>query len=574
MWGMRTGSFLSAALLLLGASQAEPARRKVLIVDGQSNHADWPLQTKMVKEYLEQTGLFAVEVATSPPAGESLEAFRPKFAGNAVVLSLYNGGPWPEETRRDFEAYVRGGGGFVSVHMADNAFPDWPEYNRMIGLGGWYRRSEKSGPWVYFEGERLVRNPAPGIGGSHGVEHAFPVDARDPEHPVMRGLPARWMHERDELYDRLRGPAEDMSVLATAFSDPATGGSGRHEPVLMALRYGEGRVFHTTLGHGPYSRECVGFIVTLQRGAEWAASGKVTQPVPADFPTADRVRVRLFGEGATGTLALAVSADGRTFAAGGEDGIVRFRDLRGAGPSRTLREDGSTVTSAAFSPDGAWLAVAGRRLRLWNLDRADEKRPIPAPDWPETVSFSPAPEGHLLATGGATVDVWDVRTGERVFRRPGFARRVAWSPDGKTLAAAHADGKVRLHARDGSGEAAAFGANDQPLDALGWRGGGMLLASGGRDGVVRLWDPATRGLVREIQPKAGWINDLAFSPDRRLLAVAHRRLTLWDVESGLKVADFEGPGGRATAVAFAPDARTVAFAGAGPDVTTREVPGR
>jgi type 1 glutamine amidotransferase len=51
-------------------------------------------------------------------------------------------------------------------------------------------------------------------------------------------------------------------------------------------------VFHTALGHGPEALSCVGFIVTLQRGTEWAATGKVTQKMPADFPTADRVSVR------------------------------------------------------------------------------------------------------------------------------------------------------------------------------------------------------------------------------------------------------------------------------------------
>jgi type 1 glutamine amidotransferase len=51
-------------------------------------------------------------------------------------------------------------------------------------------------------------------------------------------------------------------------------------------------VFHTTLGHDVAAMQCVGFIATLQRGAEWAATGNVTQKVPNDFPTADRVSLR------------------------------------------------------------------------------------------------------------------------------------------------------------------------------------------------------------------------------------------------------------------------------------------
>ena len=115
---------------------------------------------------------------------------------------------------------------------------------------------------------------------------------RDGEHPIVRGMPREWLHAKDELYDSLRGPAVDMQVLATAYSNPATRGTGRHEPMMMTIDYGEGRVFHTPLGHADYSQECVGFIVTLQRGAEWAATGQVTQPIPDDFPTADRVSHR------------------------------------------------------------------------------------------------------------------------------------------------------------------------------------------------------------------------------------------------------------------------------------------
>ena len=99
-------------------------------------------------------------------------------------------------------------------------------------------------------------------------------------------------HLQDELYDKLRGPAQGMVVLATSFSDKETGGSGRHEPMLMVINFGKGRVFHTTLGHADYSMECVGFITTFNRGCEWAATGKVTQSVPQDFPGPDKTSKR------------------------------------------------------------------------------------------------------------------------------------------------------------------------------------------------------------------------------------------------------------------------------------------
>ena len=66
------------------------------------------------------------------------------------------------------------------------------------------------------------------------------------------------MHQGDELYARLRGPGKNMTVLATAFSDPANAGSGRDEPQLMVLTYGKGRVFHTTMGHDIIALSSVG----------------------------------------------------------------------------------------------------------------------------------------------------------------------------------------------------------------------------------------------------------------------------------------------------------------------------
>lgn len=287
----KLSALVFTTVTLLIGTQAALAQHKALLIDGQNNH-NWHETTPHIKRALESSGLFTVDVATSPAQGEDLSTFKPDFDAYDVVVSNYNGEPWSLETKAALEAYVRGGGGFVSVHAADNAFPEWKAYNRMIGLGGWGGRDETSGPYVRYRDGEIIQDTTPGRGGSHGTRHEFPVAVRDTEHPITRGLPTKWMHAQDELYDRLRGPAEHLSVLATAYSDPSTRGTGEHEPMLMTIKFGKGRVFHTTLGHDTLAMQCTGFITTLQRGTEWAATGEVTQTVPKDFPTADKTRLR------------------------------------------------------------------------------------------------------------------------------------------------------------------------------------------------------------------------------------------------------------------------------------------
>jgi len=183
----------------------------------------------------------------------------------------------------------------VVVHAANNAFGNWKEYNEIIGLGGWGGRDERSGPYVYFgENGKQVTDQSQGSGGNHGAQHPFQVIVRDANHPVTQGMPSYWLHANDELYDQLRGPAAHMTVLATAYASSDKGGSGRHEPMIFTVTYGKGRVFHTPMGHGIDSQECVGFITTLQRGAQWAATGQVSQEIPQDFPTAGKTSSRKF----------------------------------------------------------------------------------------------------------------------------------------------------------------------------------------------------------------------------------------------------------------------------------------
>ena len=307
-------------LCVLSPARAQTAPKlKVLLVDGQNNH-DWRSCQPVIKWILEESGRFVVDLATSPPpaprapappkadatpeqkdahqkalakvAEQQAEiarqwaAWRPKFADYSAVVCNYNGDSWPAEVKTDFTRYVAGGGGLVIIHAANNAFPDWPEFNEMIAVGGWGGRNEKSGPMVRWREGKIVFDTKPGPGGGHGAQHEFLVEAREPEHPILKGLPLKWRHATDELYSNLRGPAKNLTVLATAYADPRTRGTGEHEPILMAIAYEKGRVFHTVLGHGPFAMSGIGFQATLQRGTEWVATGQVTLPAPkpADLP--------------------------------------------------------------------------------------------------------------------------------------------------------------------------------------------------------------------------------------------------------------------------------------------------
>ena len=273
-----------------GAADAPAAKLRVLLIDGQNNH-NWKATTPVLKEVLLKSGRFTVEVLTSPPKRSPKEAwarFDPDFTRYDVVFSNYNGDSWPEATNKAFLKYMSEGGGLVIYHAANNSFPGWAEYNKMIALG-W--RKNKFGDRVCMDDDgKIVRIPkGEGPGAGHGPQWAYELVNRAADHPVMKGMPAKWTHAKDELYQGQRGPGRNMTILVTAYADKKRRGTGMHEPMVFAVSYGKGRVLVNLLGHAAGQIRHIGFQALIARGTEWAATGKVTIPVPRELAASGAV---------------------------------------------------------------------------------------------------------------------------------------------------------------------------------------------------------------------------------------------------------------------------------------------
>ncbi|MCY2993006.1 MAG: ThuA domain-containing protein [Planctomycetota bacterium] len=252
-------SVVTAMTAKLAHAADEPPKLRVLIFSGLNNH-DWRSTTPVIKKMFADCVRFAPVAVTEDPA--RLDATT--LGQYDVIVSNWTPYPdtkrsWPPGTETAFLNFVRNGGGFVVIHAAACTFQVWPEFQQLIALT-W--KADYT---------------------AHGTYHTFPVSVENREHPIAHGLTD--FYSTDELYHNMVQLVEQpLQVVLKAFSAKEQAGTGRHEPVLVCTELGRGRGVNLVLGHDAGAMGG-GFRTLLLRSAEWAATGKVTIPPPAIWPT-------------------------------------------------------------------------------------------------------------------------------------------------------------------------------------------------------------------------------------------------------------------------------------------------
>ncbi len=265
----RSLSLLLACLPLWPQPSALPKKIQVLIITGRDDH-DWRGATPLMRQYLDAAGVFETRI-TEEFRDAGPESLKPYDVAVLVYSDKLAEDHWSDRSKATLLEFVHSGKGLVVYHHSSTAFKDWPEYAKMCGGNYWG-------------------------GAQHSPIHDYTVTFTDRDHPITRGLKQSFLEKQDELYASMEmQPSGSYHVLATAWDDHALyngkfrkplPGPGANEPVLWTVQAGAGRVFATMIGHSAEATRSAGFRATFTRGVEWAASGKVTQALPAEMAEA------------------------------------------------------------------------------------------------------------------------------------------------------------------------------------------------------------------------------------------------------------------------------------------------
>ena len=247
---------------------------RVLILSGSSDYAHpWLTTTIYLQQALMDTGRFDVKIEE-----EVRGITAATLANYDVLLNYYQGPRWGDATEKAVDDFLKSGKGMFAMHAALFG----PLSGQAVFQGGFRNEGEAWPQYAEMLGEYY-----PVETHTHARRRVFTVQWVDKDSAISKGLPSTFMAD-DELYRGIAMKA-NAHILATAYDDPSFppgNGTGKMEPMVWTVPYGQGRVVVTTLGHDLLSLSQPGFTDLLVRGVEWAATGKVTatassQPVAA-----------------------------------------------------------------------------------------------------------------------------------------------------------------------------------------------------------------------------------------------------------------------------------------------------